>query len=93
MNLLEKSFRTLKKAVSRPLENYMKFLKYLFIGLLILVVGGWALKLVFGLAFGLLGLVLKLALPVIIVAGLGYVAYKMFSRNDKSLDGSRRQLP
>lgn len=51
------------------------------IGLLALL-GLLALKLVFGLvgfAFGLLGLVLKLAIPVAIFAGVGYVVLKIVS--------------
>lgn len=49
------------------------------IGLLALL-GLVALKLVFGLvgfAFGLLGLLLKIAIPVLLFAGVGYVALKI----------------
>lgn len=51
------------------------------IGLLALL-GLIALKLVFGLvgfAFGLLGLLLKLAIPVLLFAGVGYVALRALS--------------
>ncbi|MCE2942263.1 MAG: hypothetical protein ACK53A_00995 [Gemmatimonadota bacterium] len=49
------------------------------IGLLALL-GLVALKVVFGLvgfAFGLLGLLLKIAIPVLLFAGVGYVALKI----------------
>lgn len=51
------------------------------IGLLALL-GLVALKLVFGLvgfAFGLLGMLLKIAIPVLLFAGVGYVALKIVS--------------
>lgn len=47
---------------------------------LLAILGLVALKVVFGLvgfAFGLLGLLLKIAIPVLLFAGVGYVALKI----------------
>lgn len=64
------------------------FWKYLFIGLAV-IIGGWF---AIGLVIGLTKFILSIAVPVLIVAGVGYVVYR-FATRDKSLPGSGKPLP
>lgn len=65
----------------------MKILKYVLIGIAAL----FAINIVFSLAVGLLGLVLKVVVPIAVIGGIGYVVYK-FATRDKALPGSRKSL-
>ena len=67
-----------------PVKMIFGFLVALFLGVI-------AVRIVLHFVFGLLALVLGLAVPVLVVGGLGYLAYRMFSPN--ALGGSRRILP
>lgn len=68
--------------VLRPSPGFPAMLRsILAIGLLALL-GLVALKVVFGLvgfAFGLLGLLLRIAIPVLLFAGIGYLALRILA--------------
>lgn len=67
----------------------MKFWQYVLIGIAVLI----GANIVIGLVTGLLALVFKIAIPVLVIGGIGFVAYKYVTR-DKALSGdSRRSLP
>ncbi|MGV3615199.1 MAG: hypothetical protein ACO1SV_07680 [Fimbriimonas sp.] len=62
--------------------------KKVLLALVAIIFGIWALKVVVGIALGLL----QLLVPVLIIAGIGYGLYTVFGR--KALGGgSRRTLP
>lgn len=64
------------------------------VGVALLVIIGviFGIKLVGGLAVGLISLLLKLAIPAAIVLGVLYIVYRI-SGGDKSLPGSQKRLP
>lgn len=66
----------------------MKILKYLLIGIL-----AWmAISLAFGLVGGLIALVFKVAVPLALICGIGYVIYKL-AGGDKAIGSSQKRLP
>ncbi|MBL8067275.1 MAG: hypothetical protein JNM28_02405 [Armatimonadetes bacterium] len=66
--------------------------KTIFIAIAVVIGAFIGIKLVGGLALGLLGLLVKLAIPAAVVLGILYVVYR-FTGGDKSLPGSNRRLP
>lgn len=67
-------------------------IKFIALGILALVGLFFGVKLIFGLAGGLLALLFKLAIPAVIVLGVLYVIYRATGA-DKSLPGSNKRLP
>lgn len=67
-------------------------LKMVGVALLVIIGVIFGIKLVGGLAVGLISLLLKLAIPAAIVLGVLYIVYRI-SGGDKSLPGSQKRLP
>jgi predicted membrane channel-forming protein YqfA (hemolysin III family) len=70
-------------------NNLVKIIGIILIGIFAIF---FAVPLITKLAFGLLGLVLKLAIPVLVVGGILYAIYHITGA-DKSLPGNRKRLP
>jgi|GEM_PF-5519933 len=69
--------------------NLLKIIGLILVGIFVIF---FAVPLIAKLAFGLLGLVLKLAIPAAVVLGILYAIYRITGA-DKTLPGSRKRLP
>lgn len=70
-------------------NNLLKIIGLILAGIFVLF---FAVPLITNLAFGLIGFILKLAIPAAIVVGVLYAIYRITGA-DKSLPGSRKRLP
>ncbi|MBX3115120.1 MAG: hypothetical protein KF824_02195 [Fimbriimonadaceae bacterium] len=70
----------------------MKVGKIIAIGILAIIAVFFGVPLLTGLIGGLLALILKLAIPALIVLGVLYAIYRI-SGADKSLPGNGKSLP
>ncbi|MFM9873450.1 MAG: hypothetical protein ACKVQS_08300 [Fimbriimonadaceae bacterium] len=70
-------------------NNLVKIIGLILLGVFALF---FAVPLITKLAFGLIGLVLKLAIPALVIGGILYAIYRITGA-DKSLPGSRKRLP
>lgn len=58
---------------------------------IILILGVFAIGIVYKVVVGLIGSIISLLVPLAFVAGLGLIIYSLLSR--KALGGGRRYLP
>lgn len=80
------------QAIGSRIRNRMSSPLKLVLGIVLLLFAGFiAIKLVETIVVGLLGLIFHIAIPVAMVAGVAYIAFRMFS--PKSLGFGRRTLP